>query len=336
VLRGAFIGFGNVAANGHLPGWQSRNDVRIVAATDVLLARRHAFFQACPEARWYQSVDDLLSGETLDFVDICTPPSSHAALIKQALQAGLHVICEKPLVTRLADAQFVAEASARAGRVVYTVHNWLKAPICLKISALIADGAIGAARAIRWRALRTQPAIAVAPDGGINWRIDPTLAGGGILIDHGWHAFYCIACWAGSPRAIAAVLEKRCFHEWPLEDTATVALDLMSGTGHIYLTWAGGERSNSIEIEGERGRINAINERVVLTTNSGERHWSCPPSLSEGSHHQDWFVAVAEDFRAAVTAGKNGNLEQAVLCARLIDLAQRSSAAGGARLSLGD
>ena len=91
-------------------------------------------------------MDDLLSGETLDFVDICTPPSSHATLIKRALDARLHVLCEKPLVTRVEDAQIVAAAAARAGRIVHTVHNWLKAPICLKISALIAEGAIGTVR----------------------------------------------------------------------------------------------------------------------------------------------------------------------------------------------
>ena len=294
MLRGAFIGFGNVAAKGHLPGWQSRNDVTIVAATDVLATRRDAFLQACPKGRWYENVDDLLSGETLDFVDICAPPSSHAALIKQALDADLHVLCEKPLVTRLADARLVAAASASAGRVVYTVHNWLKAPICLKISALICGRRDRCPRAIRWRTLRTQPAVAVAPDGGTNWRVDPTIAGGGILFDHGWHALYCMVRWGGAPRAVAAKLEKRRFHEWPLEDTATVALDLMSGTGEIYLTWAGEERANTIEIDGEQGTINVAGERVVLKTSPGEQSWACPPSLSEGSHHQDWFVGVAE------------------------------------------
>jgi predicted dehydrogenase len=334
VLRGAFIGFGNVAAKGHLPGWQSRNDLRIVAATDALSSRRAAFLEACPDGRWYDGVDDLLSGETLDFVDICTPPSSHAALINRALEAGLHVLCEKPLVTRLADAHLVAAAAASAGRVVHAVHNWLKAPICLKISALIADGAIGRTHSIRWRTLRTQPAVTVAPDGGANWRLDPAIAGGGILFDHGWHALYCVAHWGGAPRALAAKLEQRRFHQSPLEDTATVALDLMSGTGEIYLTWAGAERANTIDIDGEHGHIGVANDGVVLKTSAGEQHWSCPPALSEGSHHQDWFVGVADDFRAAVTAGGKGNLDEAMLCVQLIDMAQRSSVAGGVRLAV--
>ena len=84
MLRGAFIGFGNVAAKGHLPGWQSVNDDEIVAATDAIAAQGKVFLEACPGGQWHKTVDELLSDKTLDFVDICTPPSTHAALIKRA------------------------------------------------------------------------------------------------------------------------------------------------------------------------------------------------------------------------------------------------------------
>jgi predicted dehydrogenase len=333
VLRGAFIGFGNVGAKGHMPGWLSCDDVRIVAATDAAPSRREAFLAACPDGRWYDTVDDLLYGETLDFVDICAPPGSHATLIERALVAGLHVLCEKPLVTRVEDAEIVASAAARAGRVMHTVHNWLKAPICLKISSLIAEDAIGAVRSVQWRTLRTRPAIAASPDGVTNWRVDPAQAGGGILFDHGWHALYCVARWAGVPRSVSARLETRRLSEWPLEDTAILTLDGASSTSRIFLTWAAAERSNTIEIDGDRGRIRVVNDSVLLRSNSQERRWSCPPSLSEGSHHPDWFGGLAADFLAAATGGGEGNLKEAVLCARLIDAAQRSSAADGARLA---
>jgi predicted dehydrogenase len=48
LLTGAFIGFGNVAANGHMPGWRAREDAQIVAATDAVLSRREAFLAVCP------------------------------------------------------------------------------------------------------------------------------------------------------------------------------------------------------------------------------------------------------------------------------------------------
>jgi predicted dehydrogenase len=334
VLKGAFIGFGNVAANGHLPGWLAREDVRIVAASDAAASRREVFLGPCPDGRWYETVDDLLAGEKLDFVDICAPPGSHAPLIERALRASLHVLSEKPLVTRVEDAKGVGAAAVRAGRVLHTVHNWLEAPICRKISALVDGGAIGAVRSVRWRTLRTQPAIAVSADGVTNWRVDPAMAGGGILFDHGWHAIYCVMRWAGAPIRVAARLETRRFHEHPLEDTASVDLETALGVSNIFLTWAADERSNTIEIDGEEGEIRAVGAAVILKSNSQEQRWSCPPSLSEGSHHPDWFGGIAVDFVAAATGRAEGNLDQAILCAQVIDAAQRSSVAGGVRMAL--
>ncbi|HKD12792.1 MAG TPA: Gfo/Idh/MocA family oxidoreductase, partial [Thermoanaerobaculia bacterium] len=78
-LKGAFIGFGNVARLGHLPVWLSRDDVEIVAAADVRPEGRRALAAALPAARWYESAQTMLAAEDLDFVDVCTPPAFHAA-----------------------------------------------------------------------------------------------------------------------------------------------------------------------------------------------------------------------------------------------------------------
>ena len=333
MLKGAFIGFGNVAANGHMPGWRARDDVRIIAATDAAAQREQAFLADCPDGRWHETVDDLLSGEKLDFVDICAPPGSHAPLIERALDAGLHVLSEKPLVTRAEDAERVAGAAARSGRVLHTVHNWLCAPVCRKITALVEDGA-DRARAKRPLADAENPAGDRGQRGGRRKLARrPEQAGGGILSDHGWHALYCVTRWAGAPDSVVATLETRRFHDQPLEDTASVDLVTAGGVSNIFLTWAADERSNRIEIEGERGEIRVIGDALILKSRAGERRWTSP-SLSEGSHHPDWFGGVAADFVAAATGAARSNLEEALLCARLIDAAQRSSAAGGARVAL--
>ncbi len=331
MLRGAFIGFGNVAACGHLPGWQRSGEAAIVAAADTNAARRDAFLAASPDGRWHESIDSLFAGETLDFVDICTPPGGHAALIGRALDAGLHVLCEKPLVTRAGDG--AALASMSGGRVIHCVHNWLEAPMCRKVTELLSKGAIGPVRSLRWRTLRTQPALPAAADDGANWRINPEMAGGGILIDHGWHALYCLVRWSGMPpKAISATLETRRLHQSPLEDTAEIELDFGAATGHVFLTWTADERVNSIDVEGDAGHIRVDASGVALHESSGERQWAFAAPLSEGSHHPEWFDGVAREFCSAVDGTRASNLEEALMCARLIDLARESARLGGTRV----
>jgi predicted dehydrogenase len=330
VLRGGFIGFGNVAEAGHAPGWQACPDARIVAAVDGVPERRVRFEAAFPQARFYADAAAMLEAETLDFVDICTPPGDHTASIAQAQAAGLHVLCEKPTVTRAADLEPLAEASRRRGLALHTVHNWLKAPIARQITALVDRGAVGPVRSVRWETLRTQPAVSVPSRAEANWRTDPAHAGGGILVDHGWHAFYCVARWAGGQaQTVAASLEQRKWTDWSLEDTATVEIDFGEVAASVFLTWAADERANRIAIEGPRGSISVSGAAVVLETDEGSQAFDCPPALSEGSHHPDRFGGVRDDFLAAIKDQGADNLDEAILCARLIDGAQASDAGNG-------
>lgn len=334
MLRGAIIGVGNVAVHGHLPGWLGRHDVEVVAGTDVRPTRRLELQSHVPQAHWYDSAEALLAGEALDFVDICTPPATHAGLIRSALRHGLHVLCEKPLVCRPEDLSALARLAAKADRVLYTVDNWRHAPIIHKVQELLWQGAIGEVRRCVWQTLRTQPATAADRPAG-NWRLDPAMAGGGILVDHGWHAFYVLRWWLGqAPLHIGAQLETRRFRQWPLEDTATIRLECPSTTVEVFLTWAADVRRNWAELQGTQGTIRVDDGTLVLIQSSPkrrERRWPCPPALSEGSHHPDWFRGVASGFVAEVTdaAPRAVNLAEAGLCVTLVSLAQESSRRGG-------
>ncbi|MFQ5959865.1 MAG: Gfo/Idh/MocA family protein [Candidatus Methylomirabilales bacterium] len=334
MLRGAIIGLGNVAIHGHLPGWLARRDIEIVAGTDTNAAQARELRSHVPQARWYDSLDELLAGEGLDFVDICTPPATHADLIRTALERGLHVLCEKPLVTRLGDLDAVGKLVGEKARVLYTVHNWHQAPVIRKVSELLREGAIGEIRGCGWQTLRTQPAGSGESRMG-NWRIDPAMAGGGVLMDHGWHAFYVLSEWLGEvPTRISAHLETRRHVEWPVEDTATVRLQFPSTTAEIFLTWTSDVRRNWARLEGTRGEIRLEDDTVVLMPRptGNEQRWPCPPALSSGSYHPDWFSGVASGFVAEVTgrsAVRGATVAEASLCATLVALAQESSRQGG-------
>ncbi len=331
-LRGALLGFGNVAALAHLPGWRSRPDLELVAVADARADRRAVCARLLPDARRYASAEALLAAEDLDVVDICTPPSSHAPLIRAALGRDCHVLCEKPLVGSLAELGAVARAAAARGRVLHTVHNWHHAPIVRRADELIREGAIGRPTRVVWRTLRTQPA-ATAGDGGDNWRVDPVIAGGGILTDHGWHVFYIVPRWLdASPTGVSALLESRGTTRLAVEDTATVRLTFPRATAEVLLTWAADGRTNWAEITGEQGTLRLEDDTLVLKGDGAPARWPCPPRLSDGSAHPDWFGAVVQDFLAAVRGETSAaaNLGEAAMCVAVEAAARESSRRGGA------
>jgi predicted dehydrogenase len=333
MLRGGIVGVGNVALHGHAPAWRARRDVEIVAVTDTRDDRRAACAETLPGARWYDSVDALVDDAQLDFVDICTPPSSHAGVIRRALQRGLHVLCEKPLVHTAQDLTWVTSLAEKNRRVLHTVHNWHHAPIVRRTTELVREGAIGAVRRVVWQTERTRPAAAA--DARVpNWRIDPAVAGGGVLTDHGWHVFYVLRRWIGAvPTAVSAQLAQRRHTGLSVEDTASVRLTFPAATAEILLTWAADVRQNWAEVVGTEGRLELRDDTLVWhrAAPAPVRQWPCPPALSDGSHHPDWFHAVVDEFLAEVTSDRptRDNLAEASLCVALESAARESSRHAG-------
>jgi predicted dehydrogenase len=336
MLRGGLVGLGNVAVHGHLPGWRRRADAHIAAVSDAEPARRKTARTLLPEARWHDSAEALLEREQLDFLDICTPPSSHAGLIEAALRAGVHVLCEKPLVPSPGALLPLLDLAAARGLTLHTVHNWHHAPIVRRATELIAGGAVGHVQHIAWQTLRPQPAAGGDERTG-NWRLDPAIAGGGVLTDHGWHVFYLLHRWmGGAPVTVAARLETRRHHRWPVEDTAAVSLTWPGATADVLLTWAADQRLNRAEIRGSAGTLALDDDTLVLTREGTTERWPCPPALSDGSHHPDRFDPVADLFlRAVGGADRSGhNLAEACQCVAVEALARESSRQGGVGLPL--
>jgi predicted dehydrogenase len=330
-MRGALLGVGRVALHGHVPEWRERSDAEIVAAADSRRDGRDAFLAAFPRARWYEAAGDLFENEKIDFVDICTPPDTHAWLIRSSLERSCHVLCEKPLVLRAGDLGPLAALAATRQRALVGVHNWSHAPALAKLTELIRTGAVGDVRRCRWQTLRTQPAAAA--DDRDNWRVDPARSGGGILVDHGWHAFYVVNSWLGRPRFVRAQLTKRRHHAFPTEDTALIDLDYETASAEIFLTWAADERANRVEIEGTRGALRLDGGRVSLDPgqSGAAQSWELP-SIAAGSHHPEWFRGVIDAFFAEIksTTARGRSLDEAALCVMLVSLAQESSRLGEA------
>jgi len=334
VLRqGAIIGFGNVAANGHLPGWRERRDFHIVAVSDPDPQRRALAASLLPQARLYVDATELLRQERLDFVDIAAPPALHAPLMIAAADAGVHVLCEKPLTASLHDYPAVHAAVRRADIVLHTVHNWKYSEAFRAVQRVVACGALGALTAISFDTARNGCSVA----SGENWRVRAAMAGGGILVDHGWHAFYLMLTLANeAPQRIRAVLERRRYLDGEVEDTASCTVDFASLIGEIRLTWAADERRTRWQLVGTDGELLVDDDRLVLRGEHTEDVRPLSTALSAGSHHPEWFAGVIDSFRRELDdpAVRGANQAEAEQCLLLLSLAYASGAQGARTLDV--
>src|SRR5688500_4852278 len=130
MLRGLLLGAGNIGLHGHAPqwAWGLGSRVEIVAVADLSPSNREAARALFPRARLYGNADEALAGESADFVDICTPPFTHRALIETAAGRGIHIVCEKPLAPSFADALYCANVVRNAGVVFQPCHQYNYSP----------------------------------------------------------------------------------------------------------------------------------------------------------------------------------------------------------------
>lgn len=322
-LRGAVVGFGQVAEKAHAPIFVGHPEFEIVAVADEFAPRLSAARAVFPQAGLYPSLEELLRKEPdLDFVDIATPPFLHGKQALAALQRGLHVLCEKPLTVDVKEFDLIGRAAAETGCVAYTIHNWAYSPQWLKILELARSGAIGEIRHAELHALRSAPAAGAAANA---WRTDPSLSGGGILIDHGWHNLYLLFRLLSSggaapdPSACRASSRLHFPGGGAPEDEAAVFVDLGTATGLIYLSWKAPERSNRALVHGSRGFLELGDDRVLLRSNGLEQKFLFPEKLSAGSAHPEWFSAMLPDFQNELSDPRGArNLKEAEFCLKVI------------------
>lgn len=140
------------------------------------------------------TVEDLLSRDDIAIVHLATPPRTHADLAVQALRAGKHVLCEKPLAITTSDAQRIAQAAREADRRV-TVNLIMRYnPLAEAVQAIVAEGLLG--EPIHGMFLNEAKDQDLGPD---HWFWDQGQSGG-IFIEHGVHFFDLLDYWLGPKR----------------------------------------------------------------------------------------------------------------------------------------
>lgn len=203
-LRVAMIGYGFMGA-AHSQGWRTAPrffDLPAEPVMSVIVGRdavrvedaRRRFGWQRAETDWRAVIDD----PDIDVVDICTPGDSHAEIAIAALDAGKHVLCEKPLANTVAEAEAMTAAAERAAaRGIRSMvgFSYRRVPAIGFARRLVQEGRLGAIRQVR--ALYLQDWLR-DEDGPMTWRLDKTLAGSGSLGDIGAHAVDLVEHLTGS------------------------------------------------------------------------------------------------------------------------------------------
>ncbi len=321
MLKGAIIGFGEVARHGHSPAYAVSQEAKIIAVVDRAEKRRKAARESLPGVVAYATMEELAVRNEIDFVDICTPPAMHGKPMLDALARGWNVLCEKPLVLDFVELEKIRSMARKFERAVVPVHNWKYAPIVRRATEMLRSGAIGQLRGVEIETLRVRDCAVADPDHP-NWRRDPAIAGGGVLMDHGWHAIYLAHHWFGeTPSEISVSLHRSPLRQ--IEDEATLTLTFPSGQAKVFLTWRADERRNTMCLTGERGQI-AIDDDTLRIAPESIQFES---GLSAGSHHADWFAAMLPDIIASFHQPETALelFEEAALCLSVIRRAYQMS-----------
>ncbi|HYR69451.1 MAG TPA: Gfo/Idh/MocA family oxidoreductase [Candidatus Dormibacteraeota bacterium] len=301
VYRGVVIGAGSVARTAHLPALNTaslRQRVELAGAVDP-----RPGIEPLGATRMIRSLAELSTLGPIDFVDICTPPSSHVDLAHWAIEQGYHVLCEKPVAVTADEAGRLAAAARHAGRVVFPCHQYRFNPAWQKARSWLEAGRIGRWHLAEFRVYRPEPDPG-ANSAGSPWRGQVAQSRGGVLLDHGCHLLYLILDIAGPPQSIHAWTGRLRHRALDVEDTAQLLLEYPDRLVTMFLTWAGAGRETSIRFFGEGGVVEWVGGSLRVASGSREERVDMTTQLLKTSYPV-WFTQLFERFIAALDEGSS-------------------------------
>lgn len=292
-------------------------------------------------ARAYGTYSEMLDtekqlppDERINFVSIATPNFTHCDIAIAALQAGFHVVCDKPMTVSVADADRMVEAVESSGRVFALTHNYSGYPLMRQAKEMIAGGELGDIIAVRATYVQgwmhgMEPNAQQARGA---WKSDPTRNGrAGSLGDVGTHAFHLLSFLTGqTPASVLSHMKSYSPHH-ELDDYGHALLQYSEGaTGSV--TWSqvshGRQNDLSIEIDGTKGAVSwrqespnqlfvrALGQPVKVYERDPNAPFSLPTAVAAcrlpGGHPEAFFEAFANVYRDAFADMRGCDTGQAV------------------------
>ena len=326
-IRFGIVGCGDVTEVKSGPAFQKLPGVTLSAVMrrDGGKARDYAARHGVP--RWTDDADALIGGDDVDAVYVATPPSSHAAYVRAVAEAGKPVYVEKPMGMTLAECEAMNAACRRAGVPLFVAYYRRALPRFEQARAWIQGGAIGTPRMVRLTLSQPAPSDAAREA----WRFDPEIAGGGLFMDLGSHAFDLLDHWLGP----IADVEGHAVTVHPrgrVEDEVSARFAFESGVhGVAAFSFSGALHEDQLVVLGTRGRVSVpvfADGPVVRVDADGVAH---AEEIPHPEHVQMPLIAqMVDELRGGearcASTGASAARTQGVLDAILLGLRRRRTA----------
>lgn len=330
-LRGAVIGCGLISKN-HLKALKNVKNAECRAVCDIVEEKARAAGEAYGISKVYRDYHDLLRDPEIDVVHICTPHHLHGDMAVEALRAGKHVLCEKPMALKAEDARRMIEARDASGKYLGICFQNRYNEASRYMKELLGRGELGRIMGGRGQVTwdRKPEYYTTSP-----WRGRWATEGGGVLINQAIHTFDLLQ-WLTGPveRVEAGMGTRRLKDAIEVEDTVDI---LMTGTeGQRILFYASNcyvkNAPVELEIICEKGSVKMVGN-VVVTERDGKEtaeDYSSGQVLGKdywGSGHG----FLIDDFYSCIREGREFMVsgEEAFVSVRLLEAVYRSAREGG-------
>jgi predicted dehydrogenase len=347
-LRAGVIGCGEIGRRGHIPGFQSAG-VDVVAVCDANLTRAQAVAKESHVPQAYADYKELLADPAIDVVSVGLPNVLHAPVTIAALEAGKHVLCEKPFATRSADAEQMIAISQRCGKLLSINQHMRFEGTSRAIRDAVTEGRLGRVYLTEVRMIRSSG----IPGFG-SWFTNKDMAGAGALFDIGVHMLDLAMFLLGFPQVSAVRghmssalgeqkiglggwgVDRGTEGRYDVDDTAIANISLADGgLIRLIVTWAAfGPSEERVTLFGSNGGADRSPDRYGRETplrfyqarNSGME--TVIPDLSR---YQGGGTAVSVASFVKAIKGEGPLVvrpEEALATTRILEMIQQSAVSG--------
>ena len=261
----------------------------------------------------YGDGEELIRSGKVDAVVIATPHYQHTTLGIAALDAGLHVMVEKPISAHKADAErLIAVAEAHREQVFAGMFQLRAEPRYLKIQRLIQGGDLGEIVRFNWIITDWFRTEAYYASGG--WRATWKGEGGGVLLNQCLHNLDVVAWLLGTPARVRGFAQLGRFHDIEVEDNVTAYLEWPNRATGVFTTSTGeAPGTNRFEICGTRGKVVLENNRLTFTRNDADMLEFSRAAKLGFAKPEVWNVDIPIENHPAPHAALMQNFVEAIL-----------------------